>query len=138
MSSRTVREQLRTWQRFDETILGPQATMRLLSVAGATSYTRHWWGQDRWSAIVEQIVTEAIAGGVPLPDPYDVAGAEVFLRDLEAPDLLSDGALRWIIDMPSAGTDGPRGLRFNRSATVPVVREFELWEYAISEEDEPE
>lgn len=135
---RTVREQLRTWQRFDETILGPHATMRLLTVGGATSYTRHWWGQGRWSAIVEQVVTEAISGGVPLPDPYDVAGAAAFLHDLEAPHLLSDEALRWIIDMPPAGADGPRGLRFNHSATAPVVREFELWEYAISEQEESE
>ena len=110
----------------------------MLTVAGATSYTRHWWGQGRWSAIVEQIVTEAIAGGVPLPDSYGVAGVAAFLRDLEAPHLLSDEALRWIIDMPGAGTDGPRGLRFHHSATAPVVREFELWTYTISEQEELE
>ena len=51
---------------------------------------------------------------------------------------LSDEALRWIIDMPPAGADGPTGLRFNHSATAPVVREFELWEYAFSEQDESE
>ena len=133
---RTVREQLRIWRRIDEMTLGPEATIRLLSVGGASSYTRHWWGQGRWGAIVEQIVTEAVAGGIALPRPYDVTGIETFLRDLEEPYLLSDEALRWIIDIPGASLDGPRGLRSHSTATAPVVRAFELWEISIPDSDE--
>lgn len=48
---RTVREQVRKWRRFDEELIGPEATLRLLTMGGSTSYTRHWWGQGRWPAI---------------------------------------------------------------------------------------
>jgi len=133
----TVRDTVRKWRRFDEDLLSPDAMLRLLTVAGSTSYTRHWWGQGRWAAICEAIVTDAAAAGIALPAPYDATGAEAFLRDLQEPDAISDEALAWLIDIPGAGPDGagpdgPRGLR-SHSATNPIVREFELYVFAASD-----
>lgn len=125
----TVRHQLRTWQRLDEDLLGPEATLRLLTIAGSTSYTRHWWGQGRWGAICRQIVSDAVRAGIPLPAPYDAQGPEELVKGLADPDKLSDEVLGWLIDMPDAATrtDGPRGLRFNDAATAPIVRRFTLY-----------
>lgn len=130
---RTVRDAVRKWRRFEEDLLSPDAMLRLLTVAGSTSYTRHWWGQGRWAAICKAIVTDAVAAGIALPAPYDATGAEAFLRDLREPDAISDEALAWLIDIPGAGPDGPRGLR-SHGATEPIVREFELHVFAASDE----
>jgi hypothetical protein len=78
---RTVRDAVREWRRFDEDLLSPDAMLRLLTVAGSTSYTRHWWGQGRWTAICKAIVTDATAAGIALPAPYDATGTEAFLSD---------------------------------------------------------
>jgi hypothetical protein len=130
---RTVKDAVRKWRRFEEDLLSPDAMLRLLTVAGSTSYTRHWWGQGRWAAICKAIVTDAVAAGIALPAPYDATGAEAFLRDLREPDAISDEALAWLIDIPGAGPDGPRGLR-SHGATEPIVREFELHVFAASDE----
>lgn len=130
---RTVRKAVRKWRRFDEELLSPCAVLRLLTVAGSTSYTRHWWGQGRWHAICTAIVTDAVAAGVVLPAPYDATGAEAFLRDLQEPDAISDDALGWLIDVPNEDPDGPRGLRYHR-ATRPLIREFELYVLAAGEQ----
>ena len=123
---RTVRRQIRMWHRFDEDLIGPDATFRLLTIAGSTSYTRHWWGQGRWPAICRAIVTDATNAGVTLPAPYDKKSVEAFLGDLQEPDSLSDNGLAWIIEIPSAGTDGPQGLRSHPS-TRPIARQFTLY-----------
>jgi hypothetical protein len=134
---RTVRDAVRKWRRFDEDLLSPDAMLRLLTVAGSTSYTRHWWGQGRWAAICKAIVTDATAADIALPAPYDATGAEAFLRDLQQPDAISDEALAWLIDIPGAGPDGPRGLR-SHSATNPIIREFELYCFAASDQPAPD
>jgi hypothetical protein len=129
---RTVRAAVRKWRRFDEDLLSPEAMLRLLTVAGSTSYTRRWWGQGRWAAICKAIVTDATAAGITLPAPYDAMGTEVFLRNLQEPDAISDEALAWLIDIPG-GPDGPRGLR-SHSVTNPIIREFELYVFAASDQ----
>lgn len=134
---RTVRDAVRKWRRFEEDLLGPDAMLRLLTVAGSTSSTRHWWGQGRWAAICKAIVTDAAAAGVALPAPYDAAGAEAFLRDLQEPGAISDKALAWLIDIPTTDPDGPRGLR-SHSATKPIVREFRLYVFAAGDRPTPD
>lgn len=123
---RTVRRQVRMWRRFDEDLIGPDATIRLLTIAGSTFYTRHWWGQGRWSAICRAIVTDAINAGVALPPPYETTGIDALLSDLQEPDSLGDDVLAWMIDMPGTDIDGPLGLRFHPS-TRPITREFALY-----------
>lgn len=123
---RTVRRQVRMWRRFDENLIGPDATFRLLTIAGSTSYTRHWWGQGRWPAICRAIATDATNASVTLPAPYDKNTLEAFLDDLRDPDSLSDDVLGWMIDIPGADIDGPRGLRSHPS-THPITREFTLY-----------
>jgi hypothetical protein len=122
---RTVRRQVRMWRRFDEDLMGPNATIRLLTIVGSTSYTRHWWGQGRWSAICHAIVTDAVSASVALPSPYETKGVDVLLSDLQEPDSLSDDVLAWLIDIPGTDIDGPRGLRCHPS-TRPITREFAL------------
>jgi len=122
----SVRRQLRMWRHFEEDLIGPDAMLRLLTIAGSTSYTRHWWGQGRWAAICRAIITDATSAGVPLPAPYDAEGAAALLRDLRDPEALSDDVLGWMIDIPGTGVDGPCGLRFHESAR-PVIREFSLY-----------
>lgn len=125
---RTVREQVKAWRRLDEEVLGPQATMRLLTVGGATDYSRHWWGQGRWAEICRRIVLDAKELGVALPAPFDQAGAEAFIEAAKDPDNLSDDALNWLIDVPPTDAGQVVGLRFHK-ATRPIVREFELFEF---------
>jgi hypothetical protein len=119
---RTVTEQIHTWQRLDEDLLGPEATLRLLTIAGSTSYTRHWWGQGRWPAICRRIVTDAVTVGVDLPPPYDTRGADQLIANLADPDHVSDNVLDWLIDIPDGDTPGPRGLRLHTDAAKPVYR----------------
>jgi hypothetical protein len=131
---RTVRRQVRMWRRFDEDLIGPDATIRLLTVAGSTCYTRHWWGQGRWSAICRAIVTDAVSAGVALPPPYETKGIDALLSDLQEPDSLGDDVLAWMIDVPGTCIDGPRGLRFHPS-TRPITREFALYRLNADEQE---
>lgn len=124
---RSVREQVRLWKRIDEDLVGPEATMRLMTIGGSTSYTRHWWGQERWKAICRRIVSDAAQTGLSLPAPYDERGPETLVQDLVDPDRVSDDVLHWLIDMPGAGIDGPYGLRDHREATAPIVRRISLY-----------
>jgi hypothetical protein len=129
---RTVRRQVRMWRRFDEELIGPDATIRLLTIAGSTSYTRHWWGQGRWPAICRAIVTDAMSAGVALPPPYETKGIDALLSDLQAPDSLSDDVLAWMIDIPGTDIDGPRGLR-SHPCIRPVMREFAFYRLKADE-----
>ncbi|MFJ1637704.1 hypothetical protein [Streptomyces sp. NPDC088256] len=122
----TVREQIRKWQRLDSELLGPDTTLRLMTIGGSTSYTRHWWGQGRWRAICEGIVHDAVRAEFTLPQPYDCRGSDALIDDLEDPDMQSDAVLDWLIDMPEAPVSGPHGLR-HHPVTQPLVREYDPW-----------
>lgn len=65
----TVSGRLVEWRRLDEDVLGPEATLRLLTIGGSTSYTRHWWGQGRWPARCRTVVEDAVDGTSPCPHP---------------------------------------------------------------------
>jgi hypothetical protein len=66
---RTVQRQVQIWRRFDEDLVDPDAMLRLLTIAGSTSYTRHWWGQGRWAAICRAIISDATKAAIELPGP---------------------------------------------------------------------
>ncbi|MFE6691347.1 hypothetical protein ACFVFQ_33370 [Streptomyces sp. NPDC057743] len=129
----TVRKQVRKWHRLDTEVLGPETTLRLMTIGGSTSYTRHWWGQGRWRAICEEIVRDAVEAGFTLPQPYDCRGPEALIGDLEQPDMQSDAVLDWLIDMPESTETGPYGLRRHPS-TQPIVRTYDPW-WAPLQED---
>lgn len=129
---RTVRRQVRMWRRFDADLIGPEAILRLLTIAGSTSYTRHWWGQGRWAAICREIISDATQAAIALPAPYDTTGAEALLRDLTKPDALSDDVLAWMIDIPGTDGNGPSGLRGHES-TRPITRQFALYHFGNAE-----
>lgn len=116
----TVVTQLARWRRAEDELLGPDTTLALLTIGGSTDYTHSWWGQGRWQAMCRRIVEDAVQGGLTLPQPYNYQGSEALVRDLASPDLLSDEVLRWLIDMPEGGVDGPRGLRFHPITSPPV------------------
>ncbi|WP_327167154.1 hypothetical protein [Streptomyces subrutilus] len=120
----TVTAELHRWRDTDHELLGPYTTLILMTIAGSTSYTDSWWGQGRWHSICRHIVVDAVAAGLSLPAPYDQRGVEPFLADLDDPDFLTDDALDWIIDLPQAGIDGPRGLRFT-TITRPLHRQWD-------------
>jgi hypothetical protein len=84
-------------------------------------------GQGRWGGICRRIVSDAAQAGLPLPVPYDERGSEMLVQDLVDPDQVSDDVLRWLIDMPGAGVNGPYGLRHHREATAPIVRSISLY-----------
>ncbi|MGW2556330.1 hypothetical protein [Streptomyces sp. NPDC001635] len=115
----TVTAELVRWQQLDHEVLGPETTLILMSIGGSTSSTDSWWGQGRWHSICRRIIDEATAAGLPLPPPYDQRGPDVLLADLDAPDLISDTVLDWLVDLPDASADGPRGLRMNRVIRPP-------------------
>ena len=115
----SVASQVAEWKRLDEEVIGPEATLRLLTVGGSTSYTRQWWGQPRWPAMCRRIVEDAVAAGLTLPAPYDTRdGGDALVEDLRDPDRVSDDVLAWLID-PPGGVDG---LRNHLEATAPVER----------------
>ncbi|QQQ80130.1 winged helix-turn-helix transcriptional regulator [Saccharothrix sp. 6-C] len=128
----TVAKRLDDWRRVDEQVIGPEATLRLLTIGGSTDHTCHWWGQGRWEAICRAVVTDATAAGISLPPPYDDLGAEKFLADLVDPDNVDDTALDWLIDLPSTSVDGPRGLRFH-AATRPITRIIEPVNWPVAD-----
>lgn len=116
-----VTAELTRWRQLDHEVLGPVTTLILMTIGGSTSYTDSWWGQGRWRGVCQRIIEDATASEIALPPPYDAYGAVAFLTDLENPDRLAAHVLDWLIDLPDAGIDGPRGLRFNR-ATRPQLR----------------
>ncbi len=109
----TVTAELRRWRHIDQNLLGPQSTLILMTIGGSTGYTDSWWGQGNWHAMCRHAIDNAVHAGLSLPAPYDLRGTKSLLDDLDEPDLLADNVLDWIIDLPEAGIDGPRGLRFN-------------------------
>ncbi|QNE18316.1 hypothetical protein F1D05_10945 [Kribbella qitaiheensis] len=117
----TVAEQLRHWQAIDADVLGPEATLRLLSIGGTTGYTDRWWGRSRWSAMCAAVVADAISAEVALPSPYHHRGSAQLIDDLSDPGELDDAVLEWMIDLPGTGVGGPQGLRFH-SAARPITR----------------
>ncbi len=120
----TVTRELQRWARIDRELLGPRSTLILMTIGGSTSYTQHWWGQGRWRSICQHIAQDAAQGGISLPPPYNDRGASALLDDLADPDQVSDNIWDWLIDMPEADIDGPRGLRFHH-ATQPVTHRWD-------------
>jgi hypothetical protein len=117
----TVMRRLDAWKHRDERVLGTQATMRIFTIAGSTSYTRNWSGQGRWHAICRAVINDAAQVGIDLPGPYDELGADALLADAGEPSRLPDKVLNWLIDMPAADLSGPRGTRMH-DATLPLIR----------------
>ncbi|MFD4950432.1 hypothetical protein [Streptomyces sp. NPDC058451] len=115
----TVIAELDRWRRLDHEVLGPEATLILMSIGGSTSYTDSWWGQGRWRSICRRIIDDATAAGLSLPPPYGQSGPDVLLADLDAPDQVPDTVLDWLIDPPEADHEGPRGLRMNGVTRPP-------------------
>ncbi|MET8276246.1 hypothetical protein [Streptomyces sp. NPDC005096] len=115
----TVTAELKRWHHLDRDVLGPDTTMILMSIGGSTGYTDSWWGQGRWNHICRRIIEDATQAGITLPQPYNFRGAEALIADLADPDLVSDNVWDWLIDMPEAGSDGPRGLRFHHITRTP-------------------
>lgn len=121
----SVAEHLRTWRRLD-TEIGPEATLRLLSAVGASSYANDWWSTDQWPRLCRAVGAEFTGSEVKLPPPFDTRGTEDLVQHLiTAPDLLDDEVLDFCIDPPAApGGRTLRGLRFNnaaRSSATPVT-----------------
>ncbi|RMI32676.1 hypothetical protein EBN03_11965 [Nocardia stercoris] len=122
----SVQEQLEEWGRVDMDILGPDTTLRLMTIAGSTSFTSSWWGQGRWRSICTRIVEDAVAGGLALPQPFNFQGAPALIEALQQPHLQSDDVLRWFIDMPDGNAGGPLGLRYHH-VTQPIVHTYDPW-----------
>lgn len=87
----TVVERLREWRRLDDELLGPEATLRLLTLAGSTELTEHWWGRGSWWATIRRVVGAA----ADLPPGY--AAPEPLIEALADPDGVSDEVLGWYL-----------------------------------------
>lgn len=111
-----ISQELQHWQHI-EAVVGPRATLRLLSMAGSTSYTKRWWGQSWWRELATEVAQQVHKAGIELPnhtgDPFDL------LADLpNDPDELPDETLAVCIDLPTG-----KGLRWVE-VTGPVGREL--------------
>jgi hypothetical protein len=115
----TVTAELDRWRRLDHEVLGPETTLILMSIGGSTGYTDSWWGQGRWRSMCRRIIDDATAAGLALPAPYDERGPDALLADLDAPDQVPDLVLDWLIDLPEADHNGPRGLRMHNVTRPP-------------------
>lgn len=76
-----VAERLSLFERAQHQ-LGPQATLRLLSILGSSSYTARWWGNRLWPDLCERVIDRFVQAKVKLPGPYGNRGAEALRRDL--------------------------------------------------------
>lgn len=103
-------------------MLGPETTLILMSIGGSTSYTATWWGQGRWPSMCRRVIDDAVAAGLPLPQPYDQRGSEALLADLDAPDEVPAPVLDWLIDLPGPRVHGPRGLRMHHGSRPSAPR----------------
>jgi hypothetical protein len=130
----SVRDRLQVWRRLND-LLGDAPTVRLLSAAGATGYTRHWWGTGRWSMVCRTAVEDIAAAGHILPEPYDVRGPADLIADLiRAPDRLADEILAFCITRPTTGQAVPLGV--GNSTVAPRTRAIEIHELWLPDTDE--
>jgi hypothetical protein len=116
--TRAISQELEHWQHI-EAAVGPRATLRLLSMAGSTTYTKSWWGQSWWPGLAREVAQHVHETGIELPNH----SGELFdlLADLpNDPDELSDETLATCIDLP-----GGKGLRWVQ-VTRPEERVLEV------------
>jgi hypothetical protein len=104
----SIEQKLNYWQHV-ESVIGPRATLRLLSAVGSTDYTTRWWGNSWWPMLAGKVF-DHVEKRFPqlLPEPVD----EFSMMDLRSdviyqPDELPDEVLAVLIDPP----DG-KGLRY--------------------------
>ncbi|MGF1426438.1 hypothetical protein [Kitasatospora sp. LaBMicrA B282] len=94
----SVHRQIDLWQQADET-LGPDATLRMLSLHGSrTESVGEWWGSGWYESAVRRAVARATSdGSLPAAVPAVFPDAE-HLADVAAgyPDLLDDDTFSWI------------------------------------------
>lgn len=111
--SASIESQLQRRQHV-ESVIGPRATIRLLSAYGSSDYTKGWWGNSWWRSLTDKVVTH-VREHFPefLPESEDeFASADLACELREHPDTLPDDVLSALIDPP----DG-KGLRH-----VPVPK----------------
>jgi hypothetical protein len=68
-----IEKKLSNWQHL-ESILGPRAMVRLLSVTGRTPYTENWWGNGWWPDLCQQVVATIAGHDIEIPASYAYAG----------------------------------------------------------------
>jgi hypothetical protein len=103
----SIDQELTHWQHV-QSVVGPRATVRLLSVMGSSDYTKRWWGNSWWPTFSSQVF-EHVEDSFPqlLPEPeHEFSSIDLRSDVVHQPDELSDDVLAALIDPP----DG-KGLR---------------------------
>ncbi|HSV64797.1 MAG TPA: hypothetical protein VLJ59_02665 [Mycobacteriales bacterium] len=120
--AQSIKQKLAYWQHI-EAVLGPRATLRLLSVMGSTAYTERWWGNSWWSDLVDKVTRAAIRRHPSLVDPAnEFSGLELAADLAHQPDSLPNETLA--IFLKERGTAGLRTAKIERpKATVLKMRD---------------
>ncbi|UQX88256.1 hypothetical protein M6D93_18505 [Jatrophihabitans telluris] len=131
----SVASSLADWQHI-ERVAGPEATLRLLSVAGSSAFTERWWGTGWWPRFADQVydhVRHAFPDSLPPAPDSDTDGIyrlelQQLLRD--EPETLPDDALEALLYPPDQ-----QGLAHAELPEIPVqVMQPQLvdWQQAAS------
>ncbi|MEU1182543.1 hypothetical protein ABZ464_33890 [Streptomyces sp. NPDC005820] len=94
----SIHREIDLWQQVDEN-LGPEATLRLLSMHGSrTESIGEWWGSGWYETMVRRAVLRAASDGdLPTVVPSVFPDAEHFAEAAAVhPDLLDDDTLSWL------------------------------------------
>ncbi|MER7730051.1 hypothetical protein ABTX80_04135 [Streptomyces erythrochromogenes] len=122
----SIHREIDFWQLVDES-LGPEATLRLLSMHGShTESIGEWWGSGWYETMARRAVVRATSeGNLPAAVPSVFTDLEQF-ADAAAghPDLLDDDTLSWL-----TGAVFEEGSRL-RSAGLPSATAVTLPDWA--------
>lgn len=121
----SIQQSLDEWLHAEQ-VAGPEATLRLASVMGSSTYTKRWWGNGWWSDFSDSVlrhVEETFPELLHL-EADDLASRQLASDLFHRPDALPDTVLKTLIDPP----DG-QGLRY---APLPklTVRTLHLLDQA--------
>ncbi|GAA3903151.1 hypothetical protein GCM10022244_11700 [Streptomyces gulbargensis] len=125
----SIHREIDFWQQVDES-LGPEATLRLLSMHGShTESIGEWWGSGWYETMVRRAVARAASdGNLPAVVPSVFTDAEQF-ADAAAghPDLLDDETLSWLTK--AVFEEGS----FLRNARLPSTVALTLPDWAVQD-----
>ncbi|MEV7521281.1 hypothetical protein [Streptomyces sp. NPDC091371] len=125
----SIHREIDLWQQVDEN-LGPEATLRLLSMHGShTESIGEWWGSGWYESMVRRAVVRAASNGsLPAVVPSVFPDVEHFAEAAAGhPDLLDDDTFSWLTE--AVFEEGS----LLRSAGLPSTTAVTLPDWAVQD-----